>query len=157
MESPSWVTSVRSGESSLVIKNGTSSLYRRIAANCEQAVKLAEKDIRKNQGKVAYKVEHLYKDNDCAVTLSTNASEKALKRSLSKAELAEEHAVSGYTELEFERLTGIAVPVLDIDYRNRCWQNFYKSGAAYHGSTTVCWLNGTIVGYCLEEGCYTKD
>ena len=56
-----------------MVRNGANNLYRRIASNCEVAIKQAEQDIRKSQGDVPYRIEHLYEAQDCAVTISTKA------------------------------------------------------------------------------------
>lgn len=168
-ESPSWVQGLRSGEERLVVHNGNRLLFRRIAGAgskpdqaCQKAIFAAEQDMRL-QGLNDYSVEVLYYDrewDDCAVTLSVNPLKRAEMSVKDKVEdklrLAEKYAITGLQMHEFEKLTNARVPMLDIDFRNECWQNFYKSGASYHGPLTICWSQGAVVGFCKNNVCTSK-
>lgn len=157
---PSWVSGIRSGEERLQVRNGDKLLFRRISSTCNRAIHEAERDIEQAGYNVPVYREVVFQaENDCAVTLSIKPSEKAQEAPEDKmghlSRMAAKHAVTGLRAAEFEAAVKDRV-VLDIDFQNQCWQNFHKSGASYHGSTTVCWKFGAIVGYCLEESCYTR-
>jgi hypothetical protein len=149
---PSWVSGLRSGEERLVIKMGRdSTLFRRLASTCEHASIMAEQDAQK-AGYSSFNTELVYKDElGCAITL--NASKDGFVAPKSLSQVALENAVLGRRKKEFEKLVKDEVE-LEINYKNRCWQAFDRSGASYHGTTVVCWRLGAIVGYCLQEGCY---
>lgn len=166
---PTWVEGIRSGEERLMVQNGNKLLFRRIAGAgekpdqaCQKAIFAAEQDIRLNDLQ-DYSVEVLYYDEehkDCAVTLSVNPLKRAdmsvRDKVMEKIDLAEKYAITGIQMSEFEQLTKVRVPMLDIDFRNECWANFHKSGASYHGHLTICWRQGSIVGYCKNGACTSR-
>jgi hypothetical protein len=171
--SPSWVQGIRSGEERLTLHNGEKLLFRRIAGAglkpdqaCQKAIFEAEKDIQTANpdfSDLPYSVEVLYYDKaheDCAVTLALNPLKQAKKayssEVLTRQQLAEKYAITGLQMHEFMRLAKVKVVDYDIDFRNECWQSFYKSGASYHGPVTICWIQGAIVGYCKNGVCNSK-
>lgn len=88
VESPSWVSAVRSGEETLKVVNGSKTYFRRVAGSskfskelsCQLAITRAEEDIRKefpNFSQVPFTVEVIYYDSekqDCATTVSVATS-----------------------------------------------------------------------------------
>lgn len=171
--SPSWVDGVRTGEERLTVQNGNKLLFRRIAGTgaapdqaCQAAIFHAEQDIRLSRPdleNVPYSVEVLYYDphhQDCAVTLAVNPHKRGRNsvRQLvqHRLSLAEKYAITGLEMDKFMSLAKVKIINLDIDFRNQCWQNFYKSGASYHGPVTICWKEAKIVGYCKSGVCTSK-
>lgn len=171
---PSWVEGIRSGEERLKVKNGTSTLFRRIASHtdqeraCKSALINAENDIRNEYGKdIPYTLEVLVYDkshSDCAVTLSVGASN--VKESINivtpqklvkdRSYLAEKYAITGLRKNEFEQF--IKEPILNNSYYNqKCFKHFSTQEASIHGNVIVCWEYGVVAGYCKDGECHKKD
>jgi len=175
--SPSWVSSVRSGEETLRVVQGSKIFYRRIAGgpqvsrqtSCELVVMKAQEDIRKefpNQI-IPHTVEVLFYDphhQDCAVTLSVDPrkrqvasvstsdnefTEEDVSRILvERSENAIKFALTGLTVDEFEKFSREKV-VLNSG-EGLCSTFFRTEQYSIHGLTHVCWVNNNVQGYCTS-------
>lgn len=163
--SPSWVNGLRTGEISFKISQGKKIFFRRLAQGsdrdfaCESAYRMIKRDMSNEwpkHEKIAHTLEVMYFDenfSDCAVTVSVEIPVKPL--SLSRAELAEKFAISGFTEHAFMRQTG--EKRVNMDFGGPCKKAYTYVGTTYHDSTIVCWSwTGFVLGYCNKLGCFEK-
>jgi hypothetical protein len=148
---PSWVDGIRSGEERLKVKNGTNTLFRRIASDesqekaCKKALISAENDIRNEyNADVPYTLEVLVYDkaqSDCAVTLSVGTAKvqepvevvSPQKLVKDRAYLAQKYAVNGLTVREFQSYINDDVKYA-YDYKHICSRNFDTVVGSYHGN-----------------------
>jgi hypothetical protein len=171
---PSWVDGIRSGEERLKVKNGTNTLFRRIASDesqekaCKKALISAENDIRNEyNADVPYTLEVLVYDKaqaDCAVTLLVGTAKvqepvevvSPQKLVKDRSYLAQKYAVTGLRKEEFEWY--IKEPVVNETYYDQiCRRNFDTESGSIHGNVRVCWRHRLIVGYCIYNECMSKD
>jgi hypothetical protein len=183
---PAWVDSVRKGEETLKVTNGSKTYYRRIAGSpaltkqtsCNLVIMKAEEDLRKEyplQAKIPYAVEVLYYDpeyRDCAVTISISPSTQTVVREvasaeltkedeasaliLNRSELASKFALTGLTKSEFEQYANDKVNMLEEP--NMCTGFFKTNTYSIHGTTHVCWKGEVVAGYCTskDKQCWTR-
>jgi hypothetical protein len=178
-EAPSWVTSIRNGEESLRVIQGSKIFFRRIAGgpdlsrqtSCELVVMKAQEDMKKEYpGEILpHTVEVLFYDelhHDCAVTLSIDsrkrgvAAEKVLDPEeekieeasrvvLERSENAIKFALTGLSREDFERFAGEKVILSSGE--GLCSTYFRTEEFSVHGLTHVCWSNNNIQGYCTSR------
>lgn len=167
---PDWVEGLRSGEERVRTKNGSSTLYRRLADTCEKATRLVEEDIiREFNNLVVHKMEHIFQDMEkgyCAVVASVNEHINVEKEPLhgkglmlQKANKAKQNAYFGMSLEDFRKVTKDNSPILIANKEGMCFKHFKSLHVSVHGARIgICWANNIILGYCdpTSDVCETK-
>lgn len=124
---------------------------------CARAYTLVKEAMRAEwpeHEKVVHTLEMSYYDHEgCAITVSVPSPVRSAN--LTKADVAEKHALVGLTEYEFNRNSKLPVYV-NFDYKNICWTHFRDAGFSYHDGLYICWKYNEIVGHCTNAGCSQK-
>lgn len=161
LAAPAWVENLRGGEERFKLQNGTTTMFRQIARNCETAMKNLERDIEREYGElVKFTTEVIYEDElGCAVTASINNNKIerkpviGIERALQlKALKAQKHAYVGLTYKEFKQFTKDSSPIVyNADPYSYCLRSVNTVYESIHGLVHICWKDQIILAHCIPE------